>query len=68
MLASAPADRHSSVLAGVLWLAGLMALYFILGHLFMVWDGSFASLGDPSGAPDSVTACPSPFCGTWFPR
>ncbi|HEV2283720.1 MAG TPA: hypothetical protein VGX75_15155 [bacterium] len=66
MLSSAQVDRDPSVLAGVLWLAGLVALCFLLGHFFMVWDGRFAWGSGPSGAPDPAAGCPYPFCGTWI--
>lgn len=67
MLSSAHVDRDRPVLTGILWLVGLVALYWMIGHLFMVWDVSFAWGNSPSMAPDP-TACPYPFCGTWFPR
>lgn len=60
-------DREPSVLLGVLWLAGLLTLYFVLGHLPLGLERWFALWVHPWGAAAPTTACPYPFCGRWVP-
>lgn len=68
MFRSAAVDRNLPVLAAVLWLASLVALYSILGRFFAGGHGWFGGWTGPSGAPDPAAGCPYPFCGVWISR